>query len=365
MSKNNVYIQDNEGRTALHVAVQKGNYDIVQRLAFGSTAINIRDNEGQTAFHLAVGDESMDIIQRLIPRSNVNIQDNEGRTALHLAMVNRSIGIIQYLLHNGAKVNKKDVDGWILCLAGESGRKVTEDILKYGGFDLKGESGQQLLKTATENQWKSVLKTLVEEGVDVQTENGSQLMSMALKCGWDELVVMLVNRGIQLSAGAKAVKWALEHERYDVLRQLLRKIDDINLKMPDGSPAFVYAVHRGAKAMEPVLSEIKKMLMSGMELAIECDDVGVVRQLLEFRIPVDNTYPGSGTALHRAVAKGCQDMVELLVQKITGNGDNINEEDDEQRTALDIAESEGYEEIVNLLEKHGGVSGSETSGETA
>lgn len=247
MSKNNVYIQDNEGRTALHVAVQKGNYDIVQRLAFGSTAINIRDNEGQTAFHLAVGDESMDIIQRLIPRSNVNIQDNEGRTALHLAMVNRSIGIIQYLLHNGAKVNKKDVDGWILCLAGESGRKVTEDILKYGGFDLKGESGQQLLKTATENQWKSVLKTLVEEGVDVQTENGSQLMSMALKCGWDELVVMLVNRGIQLSAGTKAVKWALEHERYDVLRQLLRKIDDINLKMPDGSPAFVYAVHRGAR----------------------------------------------------------------------------------------------------------------------
>lgn len=53
-------------------------------------------------------------------------------------------------------------------------------------------------------------------------------------------------------------------------------------------------------------------------------------------------------------------MVELLVQKITENGDNINEEDDEQRTALDIAESEGYEEIVNLLEKHGGVPGPET-----
>ena len=47
-------MQDNEGQTALHVAVQTGQGAIVKLLLLSKADLEVRDKGGRTALHLAV-----------------------------------------------------------------------------------------------------------------------------------------------------------------------------------------------------------------------------------------------------------------------------------------------------------------------
>ncbi|EPS69902.1 hypothetical protein M569_04861 [Genlisea aurea] len=74
-----VNLQDSEGRTPLHWAVDRGHLNISELLLKNNADINAKDNEGQTALHYAAICERSDIAKLLVENgADIEATDNEG-----------------------------------------------------------------------------------------------------------------------------------------------------------------------------------------------------------------------------------------------------------------------------------------------
>ncbi|KAG2634528.1 hypothetical protein PVAP13_2NG046300 [Panicum virgatum] len=82
-----------QGRTFLHVAVEKKNLRVVRYACRDRSLawiLNMQDNQGNTALHLAVKDESLDIFRLLFGNRqvNLNLTNEDGQTPLDIARYN-------------------------------------------------------------------------------------------------------------------------------------------------------------------------------------------------------------------------------------------------------------------------------------
>jgi|GEM_PF-4319136 len=75
------------GKTALHLASEKGNHQILAKLIkLKNVNVNHIDENGATVLHLACENHSIRQVKLLLehPQINVNLQDNNGNTPLHI-----------------------------------------------------------------------------------------------------------------------------------------------------------------------------------------------------------------------------------------------------------------------------------------
>jgi ankyrin repeat protein len=81
-------LQDHHKRSPLHLAIQNGQDNLIERLMGMDTVdLNIRDSDGRTPLHWAVMGISDDLLTRLLKdsRVDVSIVDNDQRSALTYA----------------------------------------------------------------------------------------------------------------------------------------------------------------------------------------------------------------------------------------------------------------------------------------
>lgn len=74
--------RNEEGKTAFHIAVERGDIDIVKLFLKYGADPNIRDNYRMTALDIAVEKEYFDIADLL--RAYINPPDKNGYATLHL-----------------------------------------------------------------------------------------------------------------------------------------------------------------------------------------------------------------------------------------------------------------------------------------
>lgn len=123
------------GSNLLCLASGSGCVKVVEFLIEKDANVNIQDNEGKTSLHLAViiPGQNTYIAKVLLDKgAEINIQDNEGRTPLHLAVSTsgQSIQIAEMLLNKGAEVDIQDNEGKTpLDYAISSGREEVIEIL--------------------------------------------------------------------------------------------------------------------------------------------------------------------------------------------------------------------------------------------
>ncbi|RMZ66149.1 26S proteasome non-ATPase regulatory subunit 10 [Pyrenophora seminiperda CCB06] len=117
VGKEVVNLQNDEGQTALHLAVIQKSATMVQLLLnAGDMDVNMQDNKGQTTLHLAVTQEyhNIEVIQMLVEvdRIGLNVQSyKEKETALHLASQDGNKEVISILVKKGADTTIRNKDG--------------------------------------------------------------------------------------------------------------------------------------------------------------------------------------------------------------------------------------------------------------
>lgn len=105
-SPRSVYIAEHEGKTALHISVERGNVGIVRFLLLYGVDVNRRDDSGRTALHYAARGAHIDIAaELLVAGADLEARDNEGRSPLHAAADAECEPVIRLLVREGADLN--------------------------------------------------------------------------------------------------------------------------------------------------------------------------------------------------------------------------------------------------------------------
>ena len=79
-----VNLTNDDGETALHLAVEMKSNEIVCRLLHNNVDVNIKNLQGDTALHTAI-QSNLQIFILLVEKCDKTIQNNDGDTAFHLA----------------------------------------------------------------------------------------------------------------------------------------------------------------------------------------------------------------------------------------------------------------------------------------
>lgn len=167
----NLNLKNRSGETAMHVAARKGDLASLRLLAENRANKNIRDNWGYSPLHYAVQSGSYAMVDYLINdphgkhhhygRVDVNAVAYDGLTPLFRACYLADLGLIKLLLQVGAKIDRKDPEGYTLkaitamnCWDQELGLDIPMDaytdefiqrktLAHWNGIDCKTRIGRQ------------------------------------------------------------------------------------------------------------------------------------------------------------------------------------------------------------------------------
>jgi ankyrin repeat protein len=149
--KTDVNWQDKQGKTPLFYAVEYGHLKLVQLFLDRGADVMVENNNGWTVLHTAVQTDSLECVQLILNHPRVTSQrqqliaakDKSERAALHIAAFKSKEGeMVHYLLKNGADPHAKDASGNTgVKLAEKTGRRKSRELLE--------ESMQAAVKIAT------------------------------------------------------------------------------------------------------------------------------------------------------------------------------------------------------------------------
>jgi len=161
-----VNVKDEDGNTALNLAVKNNNPKIVQTLLNNNANPNIPYTymNGFTALIVAVRNNNPTIVQMLLDEgANPYIQDHYGCTALHRVTRNTNSEIVQMLLDKGANPNIQDIDGWTALFGAVTDNRsdIVQMLLDAGAnIDIRDKDGDTALDLAVRNKNLEIIKIL-------------------------------------------------------------------------------------------------------------------------------------------------------------------------------------------------------------
>ncbi|XP_063923969.1 uncharacterized protein LOC135138056 isoform X2 [Zophobas morio] len=299
-----VNVQDKYGTTALQFACLEGVYENAKILLYFRASVNIKDENNNNALHYAIksGRNNQDIIQLLIDNGiDLNTRNKNGTTALHLACLEGINANVQMLLDSGTLINIMDKD--------------QNNALHYASESM--------------NNNVHVMKLLIEKGIHVNDQNkyGTTALQIACLEGVYENAKILLDCGASINiannANNNALHFASESKKDNrgVIKLLIEKGIDVNAQNENGKTALQFACLEG-------IYENAEML-------------------LDFSASIGITDEDNNNALH--YASSAENVNRSLIKLLIEKGININAQNKNGMTALQLARLEGIQENVQML----------------
>ena len=249
---------------SLESACAYGNIATVKMLLNAGANVNAQNDQGRTALHLAVDSyphaQRHMIVQIIIDAgADVNAHSGEHGTVLQAAAVESetSSGDLQILIDAGANVNAQS-DRFCTALqaavSGYGDRSELVQLLLDAGADVNCQGGElgNALQAAAHRPAIKALKMLLEAGANVNAEGG--LYGTALQAaayeGSSEIVRMLLNAGADVNARGGKSGNALHAAAYqgssEVVQMLLKAGADVNTQGGESGNALQAAAYEGS-----------------------------------------------------------------------------------------------------------------------
>ncbi|XP_047455020.1 B-cell lymphoma 3 protein homolog [Mugil cephalus] len=187
--------QDEDGDTALHIAVVKGELafvsKLIQLLLLAHNGVDIYNNLRQTPLHLAVITEQTNMVEALLRAgADPAALDRNGQTALHLCCEygqRDCLSVVLSLSSSPLCLEIRNFGGLSpLHLAVLQGRQDLAKMLLEAGADINAmdfKSGQSPLMHAVESNNPDMVHFLIENGCDVNSQSYSGNTALHSACG--------------------------------------------------------------------------------------------------------------------------------------------------------------------------------------
>ncbi len=279
---------DNDGNGVFNYTAKRGNKEILALLLKkGLPYKGLNKNRGNAmllATHGSRGGynslEFFNYLERL--GINPNITNKDGRTPLHnLAYRNNEKDVFDYFIKKGVHVNQIDKDGNTALL--NASRRNTIEVItlllaKTKNINHVNNNGHSALTKAINNK-PSIVRFLTEKGADVQVVDtkGNNLAYYLIKSfrprdkiAFTEKMKLLMNRGLDLTKiqknGATLFHLALEKNDIELLKMMDDFKIDINSKNNDG----ITPLHKAVMTAKD--DKVMKYLLSiGADASIKTD----------------------------------------------------------------------------------------------
>ncbi|XP_057689134.1 B-cell lymphoma 3 protein homolog [Corythoichthys intestinalis] len=244
--------QDEDGDTALHIAVVQGELAMVRQLIhllqYAGRSLDVFNNLRQTPLHLAVITQQISIVEALLRAgSDPSALDRNGQTALHLCCEYNHpecLSAVLSLPSSAVCLDMKNFQGLSpLHLAVLHAHINLVSMLLGAGADINTmdiKSGQSPLILAVESNNAEMVHFLIESGCDVNrpSYSGNTALHSACARGQADLVRALLKNGADSSVKNY-------HNDTPVMLAKNKKIADI-LRGKGSKPMRVPDQHIGA-----------------------------------------------------------------------------------------------------------------------
>ena len=189
-------------------------------------------------------------------------------------------------------------------------------------INIPDDCGWTALMGASMNGRLDIVENLIKQGADVNIKNSNRetALILASRCGYLEIVKCLIENkadiDVQDELGATALIWASGGRYLEIVKYLIENGADVNIKNNKNETALIKVIISCIKTFEENKDDMTK----------------------------------KHAALNR-----CFKIVKCLIE----NGADVNIKNNEGKTALDLAEENGYKEIVEILKSVGAKHGNE------
>ena len=360
--------RDDKGQTVLFHAVKGKQHAVIEWLTGkGQANVQAVDKQGLTALHVAAQVCDVKSVEILLEHNaDVNALSSHNLTPLHCIPHSEGIRVLILLHEKGADINAfdKDKNGIVHKAAsrGDSASllfKVASDL----GADLQvpGAQGNTPAHHAADSGSKIILGLLNQKEIDIQTVRnaaGYTPLMLAARAGKIEAMRFLLERGasynvadsdgrslIELSihwGNPEVISLLQEHgANYQHVTTAGSDIHPIWKAVHEGQGASVAKLIDGGVSVEYVYRGVRML-----QLAIEAENLEVVRLLLERGAAVDVPDMRGWTALHSAAWSGNIETMLLVLQKT----ENKEAKDHQGWTPLDLAAFYKHHGITKLLD---------------
>jgi ankyrin repeat protein len=214
------------GDTALHSAVRNSNLRIVELIMAKGADVAVRNDDGQTALDIAMDRGRRKIVSLLA-------KNRSAAASIHLAAFIGDQSRVQDLIESGTDINAQDQSGMTPLLRAISGRQVQlAKLLVENGADISvgNRWGQAPLIYALWNRDPGMVQWLLEKGADTNTKDntpfGYTSLHWSVRMGNKELIELVLGAGADVnlkgSDGKTALQLAREKGETEIV-ELLRK----------------------------------------------------------------------------------------------------------------------------------------------
>ncbi|XP_059488485.1 uncharacterized protein LOC132204174 isoform X2 [Neocloeon triangulifer] len=355
-----------QGKTALHMAAEKGHSDVAKFLLSKGADVNVRNDDNDTPLTLAARFSNEEMCRFLVDNgADLKAVDKDGDDALNLACLTGKLENVQYFLGlNGFSVEKKGKEGkTALHWAAQKGHIAVAKFLLSKGADVNAlnDDNDTPLTLAAHFSNEETCRFLVDSGADLSAvdSDGDDALNLACLTGkLDNVQYLLGLNGFSVEKkgkqGKTALHWAAQKGHMAVTKFLLSKGADVNILNDDNDTPLTlvarfsneemcrFLVHHGAD-----LSAVDKDGDDALSLACLTGKLDNAQYLLSLNgfFSVGKKGKHGKTAFHFAAQKGHLAVAKFLLSK----GADVNALDVDNDTPLTLAARFSNEEMCRYL----------------
>ncbi len=381
-----------EGRTELHLAVERGDMPALIKLVQGKQDLDKADKEGWTPLLLAVAQDRADMIEALHLAGAKHETPLPGnRSAMHIASGFGAVKAAVWLKAHGAALDSRDAQDWrpidwaAACLQPDMVRWLVQQ-----GVDLQTEketpqdlrplhlaadAGHHLNLTPEQASWLVVwredtstvqrcadtVRVLLEFNTSIHEMDAAKLSPLhhAAAANQAQAVALLIDAGadanhLTLPEGLTPMVFAAEANATTAMRMLFEKGAKANLPVELESPLHKAAHGGHLKAVKLLLEHEAKVNQQDLKLATPLHHAArlghleIMKLLLAQGGLVDARDIQRCTPLHHAASTGQMEATRLLCEK----GAAVSARDSAGATPSSMAAQGGHTGVVGLLESY-------------